>query len=241
MSAELLAACDAADANATTARDLLLSIADDHVAATAGAAAYLRAWVALGQACEVAGAPHPFFELTDVWSWNARCLDDLTTTRARQGWTDARVAELSIVTAGVRARIAQGDAFPFQARYYADGRGRFPVEIYIDGLGSGQSQLIRKRIALLNAVTRQKPYLAHPHGAPLDGPDGAGFYELRISLGVQHRIIYRPYGELFILLHALLHDQRKIPVTDKAIANGRWHDFLARLGSVPDPLGSPAP
>jgi phage-related protein len=241
LSAELLAACDAADASATTARDLLLSIADDHVLATAGAASYLQAWLAIGQACELIGAPHPFVELTDVWSWNARCVADLTTAESRRSWVDARVVDLSAATAAVRARIAHGDTFPFQAHYYADGRGQLPVEIYIDGLSSGQPQLIRKRIALLNKLTRQKPYLAHPHGAPLEGRDGAGFYELRITLAVQHRIIYRPHGELFILLHALLHDQWKIPPADKAIANGRWQDFLSRLGTVPDPLGAPAP
>lgn len=237
----LSAACQAADHAAAEIRSILESVGDDYQAATDAASGYLERWVALGDACETLGAPHPFLEMTDIWSWVARCQGDLALGSERGLWLVSRVQMVTTFTEATLARIARGERFPFRARYYADGRGLQPVRDYVTEQGSGTTQLIKKRINLLNQLTRERPFLAYPHGDALDGPSGEGFYELRVPLANQHRILYRPYGQVFVLLHAFQKDERKVPESDKKLANGRWDDFVARLGTIPDPLGDLAP
>jgi len=240
-SKNLLAACELADRAIADIQGILERVGDDYQAATDAAAGYLGAWVVLGQACETIGAPHPVLDLTDIWSWVARCQSDLALGSERGPWLVSRVEVVTFFTASTRARIERGERFPFSARYYADGRGLMSVQDYLNKQANGERQLIKKRIDLLNRLTRERPFLAYPHGDALDGPNGEGFYELRVPLANQHRILYRPYGQIFVLLHAFQKDERKVPESDKKIAKGRWDDFVTRLGTVPDPLGDPAP
>jgi hypothetical protein len=239
--ADLVAACASADQLVADIQALLDRVGDDYQAANDAAAGYLEAWVALGRDCEKIGVPHPLFDVTDIWSWVARCQSDLALGSERGLWLVSRVQMVTTVTDATRARVARGERFPFSARYYADARGLMPVQDYVNAQGSGPTQLIKRRINMLNDLPRERPFLAYPHGDALDGPNGDGFYELRVPLAVQHRILYRPYGQIFVLLHAFPKDERKIPESDKRIAKNRWDDFVARLGTIPDPLGDLAP
>jgi putative component of toxin-antitoxin plasmid stabilization module len=237
----LLAACESADRAIVDIQGILERVGDVYQAATDAAASYLELWVVLGRACETLGAPNPVLELTDIWSWVALCQGDLALGSERGLWLVSRVQVVMTFTAATRARIERGERFPFSACYYADRRGLMPVRDYVNVQGSGPTQLIKKRIKLLNQLTRERPFLAYPHGDALDGPNGDGFFELRVPLANQHRILYRPHGQIFVLLHAFQKDERKVPESDKKIASGRWDDFVARLGTIPDPLGDPAP
>lgn len=113
-----------------------------------------------------------------------------------------------------------------QAIYYRDGRGRQPVEQFIDGLPRKHQVVVDLAVDRLNGLRPSEPPLAFPATSQVDGE----LRELRCHYGpVLYRILYRRSKNLFILLHALRKNSGKIPAGDIEIAQKRWEDFKVRM------------
>lgn len=222
--------------------DLLAGVGDDQASAALAEADYIAGWQELRYVGTVLGERSPFRDIPTIWDWFTLCLGDLADPEDRSAWVSARTVAFTATIETIERRLDGNEVVPFEARYYRDHRDEMPVVSYLDGLNDVPvAARIRRRIEFLNKLTPDKPYLARPHGAPLDGPRGDGFFELRVNTGVQHRIIYRPYGRQCILLHALAKKGDEVPEADKLIAFNRWQDLLDRLDQRPDPIGDSAP
>lgn len=233
---------DEAEALIAEARDLLLKVGGSQPAAMDEAERHIALWVAIRDVCASLGLRHPFFDTPTIWDWHGLCLGWGTSTSPQQERIDERAGPAFTAIAAVRERAARGDTFPFEAHYYCVSETNIPVADYLDELREqSHADKIKKRIAMLNSLTRDRPFLARPSGAALDGKYGDGFYELRVEIDVQHRIIYRPYGQVFVLLHAFPKSGDKVPETDKKTAFMRWKDMLDRINTEPDPIGKRAP
>lgn len=204
--------------------------------------AYRDLWLELQEARVVLGVAHPFREFASAWDWFARCTSDLSGSAEQAAFLDALITDPIAGLEGRRNRLESGaPQAAFLSHYYRDARGDAPVVDYMDGLRDPDTAArLRSRITFLNDLTREHPFLGRPHGAALSGT-ADGFYELRVETNAQHRIIYRPFGNLFILLRAFQKRGWEVPETEKLIAVHHWNDFLARQGTEPDPLGERAP
>lgn len=117
-----------------------------------------------------------------------------------------------------------------QAIYYRDRRGRQPVEEFIDRLPPRQQVVVDLAIDRLNGLLPNEPPLAFPATSQVDGE----LRELRCHYGpVLYRVLYRRSKNLFILLHMLRKNARKLPASDIAVAHARWADFRARMDATP--------
>jgi len=222
--------------------ELLAGVGADQEAAASAEANYVAAWQELRYVGTTLGERSPFRDVPTIWDWFTLCVGDLADSDGRTAWVSARIAAFIGAVQAIESRLDGTEVVPFEARYYRDHRSEMPVVTYIDSLNDVPvAARIRRRIEFLNKLTPDKPYLARPQGAPLDGPHGDGFFELRVDTGVQHRIIYRPYGRQCILLHAFAKKGDDVPEADKLIASNRWQDMLDRLDQLPDPIGDSAP
>lgn len=118
-----------------------------------------------------------------------------------------------------------------QPKYYRDGRGREPVNDFIDGLPPKHQRALDNQIdrvrELCDSQNRDLPF---PHSSQVDGP----LRELRCHYGnTLYRILYRHSGNFVVLLHAIFKNTKKIPPEDIAIANARWEDFKKRMDAKP--------
>jgi len=97
-------------------------------------------------------------------------------------------------------------------------------------------------VMLLNRLGPNDPPLPFPFSSQVEGP----LRELRCHYGrTLYRILYQRSGNLFILLHAFAKRSARLPDADKALAQGRWADFKARIDATdrrpPRPAGHDAP
>jgi phage-related protein len=136
---------------------------------------------------------------------------------------------------------------PTQAIYYRAADGSEPVAEFLDQefpLEPGKAKATeaeiaaaaKKRVTIdlqidrLNGLPNDAPPLPFPHTSQVDGP----LRELRCHFGNRlYRILYRRSGNLFILLHALRKNSRKLPQADIEIAKERWLDFKKRMDGEP--------
>jgi phage-related protein len=199
-------------------------------------------WRELHETRLVLGVPHPLWEFPSAWDWFSRCGSDLSDPGGQVAYLDALTQEPIAELEARESRLESGaPQAPFRSHYYRDARGRAPVVDYMDELRDPDTAArLRSRIGFLNDLTREHPFLGRPHGAALGGT-ADGFYELRVNTNAQHRIIYAPFGNLFILLHAFQKPGSEVPEPEKVIARNNWNDFLNRQGTKPDPLGERAP
>lgn len=113
-----------------------------------------------------------------------------------------------------------------QAVYYRDGRGRQPVEEFIDGLPPKHQVVVDLAIDRLNDLRPTEPPLPFPATSQVDGE----LRELRCHYGpVLYRVLYRRSKNLFVLLHVLRKNSAKVPQGDVETARARWEDFKARM------------
>lgn len=222
--------------------DLLADVGDDQAAAALAEANYIGGWQELRYVGTVLGERSPFRDLPTIWDWFTLCVGDLADPEDRKAWVSARTVAFIAKVEAIEKRLDGDVEVPFEARYYRDHRGEMPVKVYVDNLNDTPvAARIGRRIEFLNKLTPDRPYLAYPHGDALSGRHGAGFFELRVDTGVQHRILYRPYGRQCILLHAFSKKDRELPEADKLIAYNNWNDMLARIDTLPEPIGDSAP
>lgn len=117
-----------------------------------------------------------------------------------------------------------------QAIYYRDSRGRHPVEEFIDGLPIKHQVSVDLAIDRLNGLSPSESPLAFPASSQVDGE----LRELRCHHGpVLYRVLYRRSQNLFILLHMLRKNTRRLPVSDIETARLRWEDFKTRMDARP--------
>lgn len=117
-----------------------------------------------------------------------------------------------------------------QAVFYRDSAGYEPVNDFIDQLDPERQEEIDATIDLLNRLNPEDPPLPFPHSSQIEGP----LRELRCSYGRDlYRILYRRSANLFILLHIFEKRTKRIPESEKHIAQDRWADFKVRMDEVP--------
>jgi phage-related protein len=117
-----------------------------------------------------------------------------------------------------------------QAIYYRDARGCQPVEEFICRLPVKHRVVVDLAIDRLNDLSPSEPPLAFPASSQVDGE----LRELRCHYGpVLYRVLYRRSRNMFILLHALRKNTRKIPAVDIQTAQERWADFKVRMDAEP--------
>jgi phage-related protein len=117
-----------------------------------------------------------------------------------------------------------------QAIYYRDARGCQPVEEFIDRLPVKHRVVVDLAIDRLNDLAPSEPPLAFPASSQVDGE----LRELRCHYGpVLYRVLYRRSRNMFILLHALRKNSKKIPAAEVQIAQERWADFKVRMDAEP--------
>jgi len=117
-----------------------------------------------------------------------------------------------------------------RAIYYRDGRGRQPVEEFIDELPLRHQVVVDLAIDRLNGLHPSEPPLAFPATSQIIGE----LRELRCHYGpVLYRVLYQRSRNLFILLHMLRKNSGKISQADIEVARARWEDFRARMDSKP--------
>jgi phage-related protein len=129
-----------------------------------------------------------------------------------------------------------------QAVYYRDSDGSEPVGDFLEALPPEVREEIVASVMLLNRLGPNDPPLPFPFSSQVEGP----LRELRCHYGrTLYRILYQRSGNLFILLHAFAKRSARLPDADKALAQGRWADFKARIDAAerrpPRPAGHDAP
>jgi phage-related protein len=146
-----------------------------------------------------------------------------------------------------------------QAIYYRAADGSEPVAEFLDAefpleprkKNPSEAELAaaaKKRVTIdlqidrLNDLPDDLPPLPFPHTSQVDGP----LRELRCHYGSSlYRIFYRRSDNLFVLLHALRKNSRKLPRADIEIAKTRWLDFKERMDAAkrvpPRAAGDDAP
>jgi phage-related protein len=129
-----------------------------------------------------------------------------------------------------------------QAVFYRDERGRSPVEEFLDELPKANLSAIKHQIRVLNGLPDDAPPPEYPRTSQIEGP----LRELRCRHGKDlYRIFYRRSRNLFVLLHIILKDSRKVPRRDIDLADSRWTTFRQRMDSPdrrgPRPIGKDAP
>lgn len=130
-----------------------------------------------------------------------------------------------------------------QAIYYRAANGSEPVAEFLDGefpleprkekptdaelVGAAKKRAaIDLQIDRLNSLPNDLPPLPFPHTSQVEGP----LRELRCHYGTSlYRILYRRSGNLFVLLHALRKNSRKLSRAEIEIAQKRWLDFKGRM------------
>ena len=112
----------------------------------------------------------------------------------------------------------------WQVIFYIDKEGNEPVKDFILGQPDGA-------IAEILHVFKLLRYFNVKLGMPyVRKVDKSGLRELRIRHGSDlYRILYFAYtGRKFILLHAILKKEDKLPESDKRIAIQRMNDYKSR-------------
>ena len=111
----------------------------------------------------------------------------------------------------------------WEIEYYEIGRGKCPVQEFIDYRDNRAKAKIARTIDLLEkfGIHLGMPYVKHVEGE---------LWELRARVGTnQYRIIYFLFtGKVFVLLHGFVKKSGRIPERDLKIARGRRDDFLSR-------------
>jgi phage-related protein len=117
-----------------------------------------------------------------------------------------------------------------QAVYYRDSKGHEPVSEFLDQLGADAAATLDIQIDRLNGLPVNAPPLPFPHSSQVEG----ALRELRCHYGSNlYRVLYRRFGNLFVLLHILRKGGAKLPRQDIEIAKARWDDFEYRMNEVP--------
>jgi phage-related protein len=107
--------------------------------------------------------------------------------------------------------LEPGKANPTDAEIFAAAKKRATIDLQIDRL---------------NGLPNDYPPLTFPHSSQVEGP----LRELRCHYGNSlYRILYRRSDNLFVLLHALRKNSKKLPQADIEIAKKRWLDFRDRM------------
>jgi phage-related protein len=109
----------------------------------------------------------------------------------------------------------------WEIEYFETGKGRCPVQEFIDTLDTRSKAKIARTLDLLEefGIKLGMPYAKHVEG---------DLWELRTRAGSnQYRIIYLLYtGEVFILLHGFTKKSGPIPQQDLRAARDRRAEFL---------------
>jgi phage-related protein len=127
--------------------------------------------------------------------------------------------------------------------FYRDEKGREPVWEFLRArLAPGQWETISDQIEELNGLDDDRPPLAFPKTSQIDGP----LRELRCHSGSSlFRILYRRSENLFVLLHIVQKNSRKVSRRDIELAHRRWLDYKHRMDAPrrrgPRPVGKDAP
>jgi phage-related protein len=127
--------------------------------------------------------------------------------------------------------------------FYRDEKGRSPVREFLRSSLSAQNRdTVSDQIDAMNGLQDDRPPLPFPKTSQIDG----GLRELRCHCGSSlFRILYRRSGNLFVLLHVVQKDSRKIPRRDIELAQRRWRDYKDRMDAPlrrgPRPVGKDAP
>jgi phage-related protein len=130
-----------------------------------------------------------------------------------------------------------------QAIYYRAAGGAEPVAEFLDAefpleprkkklteadfaAAAKKRATVDLQIDRLNGLPNDLPPLPFPHTSQVEGP----LRELRCHYGNSlYRILYRRSDNLFVLLHALRKNSKKLPQADIEIAKKRWLDFKDRM------------
>src|SRR4051794_16250828 len=118
----------------------------------------------------------------------------------------------------------------FRAVYYRDAEGREPVADFVDRHPPKVRAALKNQMGRLNLLSDDLPHLPFPHSTKLRDE----LRELRCHWGREHvRIIYARSDRLLVLLHVFTKTTAKVPESEIAVADERWHDFRARMNSQP--------
>jgi phage-related protein len=118
-----------------------------------------------------------------------------------------------------------------QAVYYRDRNGVEPVDDFIEALPDKRAAKIDDYVEeYLNGRAPGAPPPDFPITSQIEGE----LRELRVRFAnTRYRVLYQRSGNLIVLLHAMEKDTGTIAAADKALAQRRMGDFVARMDAKP--------
>lgn len=118
-----------------------------------------------------------------------------------------------------------------QAVYYRDKNGVEPVNAFIEALPDKRAAKIDDYVEeYLNGQAPGAPPPEFPITSHIDGE----LRELRVRFAnTRYRVLYQRSSNLIVLLHVIEKHTGTIPEADKALAQRRVADFIARMDAEP--------
>jgi phage-related protein len=132
------------------------------------------------------------------------------------------------------ARGAEQQRGRTQAVYYRDGRGREPVDEFLDGLLGRQSLAVAKIDHAIEEHLNGRGPRDPPPEFPVTSQIEGELRELRVRFAkTRYRVLYQRSGNLIVLLHAFEKNTGTVPSGERRKAEARMQDFRARMDASP--------
>jgi phage-related protein len=130
------------------------------------------------------------------------------------------------------AKRAESGRGRTQAVFYRDGRGREPVDDFLERLLGTHPLAAAKIDAAIDEHLNGRDPSGPPPEFPATSQIEGELRELRVRFAkTRYRVLYQRSGNLMVLLHAFEKNTGAVPASDRRKAETRMADFRARMDS----------